>query len=85
MYLDSSDRELLDQVAVAAGIPRTEVLRRGLRSFAAETLGGGREQGGLGYLVGVLHGASVPADLAEHHDQYLAESDEKDARRSGVD
>ena len=35
VYLDSPDRSMLERAALAMGLPRAEVLRRGLRQFAA--------------------------------------------------
>lgn len=39
VYITNDERQLLDQVAGAEGISRAEVLRRGLRSYAAGALG----------------------------------------------
>ena len=86
VYLDAEDRALLEQVARSTGLARAEVLRRGLRSLAAATLAGGNEAEPLGYLIGVLgSGKTVPTDLADAHDRYLAQGDEAHRRRSRVD
>lgn len=86
VYLDERDRELLERVAADTGLSRAEVLRRGLRTLATQTLDEGLAGGSLRALVGVLgkkHG--VPEDLAEQHDTYLAREDARRARRSRVD
>jgi hypothetical protein len=87
VYLDPADRDLLEQVASATGLARAEVLRRGLRTLAASTLGGGSDaEAPLGYLIGVLgDDESLPRDLAAEHDHHLAEGDEARRRRSRVD
>src|SRR5450759_5144172 len=74
VYLDRDDRAILDRASAAAGLSRAEVLRRGLRSFAA------REQGGEGPMMRFMRKmaesewpADTPADLGLNHDKYLAE------------
>ncbi|HEY5220404.1 MAG TPA: ribbon-helix-helix protein, CopG family [Gemmatimonadaceae bacterium] len=86
VYLDERDRELLEQVAERTGLARAEVLRRALRSLAAETLAERSHGSSLRALAGVLGGDdSTPADLAERHHDYLAQGDEAHGRRSRVD
>jgi hypothetical protein len=86
VYLDVEDRDLLERVAKATGLPRTEVLRRGLRSLAAATLDAGTGSEPLGYLIGVLgNDRSVPTDLSAQHDRYLAKGDETHRRRARLD
>jgi hypothetical protein len=72
VYLETSDRSLLDQLARATGLSRAEVLRRGMRQMAAAALGAARPGSSLDRLVGALgDDPSIPADLAARHDQYL--------------
>jgi hypothetical protein len=74
VYLDRDDRAILDRASAAAGISRAEVLRRGLRSFAAQ------EQHGEGPMMRFMRKmaesewpADTPSDLGLNHDKYLAE------------
>jgi hypothetical protein len=86
VYLDQKDRELLEQVAKTKGWSRAEVLRRGLRSLAAEALTERPPGWSLDYLIGCLgDDPSIPTDLAERHDYYLVEALEEHARRHRVD
>jgi len=39
VYLDAPDKALLEELARATGLPRTEIFRRGLRSLAQQDLG----------------------------------------------
>ena len=72
VYLESADRDLLEQVSRETGLSRAEVLRRGLRQLAASSLGGGSPGSSLDRLVGALgDDPSVPVDLAARHDEYL--------------
>jgi hypothetical protein len=72
VYLDRTDRSLLDDVANRTGLSRAEILRRGLR-MAAEALLADREPGySFEDLVGALgDDPSLPEDLSTHHDGYL--------------
>lgn len=84
VYLDPADRELLEEAARRTGLPRAEVLRRGLRTIAREMLTERRPGSSLEYLIGVLgDDPSIPRDLAEKHDEYLydALNDEHAHRR----
>lgn len=86
VYLDQKDRDLLERVAQAKGLSRAEVLRRGLRSLAAEALADRRPGWSLEYLIGCLgDDPSIPTDLSERHDYYLAQAYEEHARRNRVD
>jgi hypothetical protein len=72
VYLDAPDKALLEELARATGLPRTEIFRRGLRSLAQQTLGERAPGWSLERLVGALGDApDLPADLAERHDEYL--------------
>ena len=72
VYLEPPDRALLERAAVASGLSRAEVLRRGLHRFAAELLAD--ESPALAFLESAAsatpHGA--PPDVAARHDEYLA-------------
>lgn len=72
VYLDSSDRDLLEALLEKTGLTKAELLRRGLRQLAAEQL---TEQG-PGWSLMVLEGliGDGPPDLAERHDDYLAQA-----------
>jgi len=73
VYLTESDRAALDRVAVVTGLPRTEVLRRGLRRFAAEVLA--EESPALAFLENawVESPSTELSNVAEDHDQFLAD------------
>lgn len=71
VHLDRDDRALLDRLAKESGLSRAEVLRRGLRSFAAERAGGRSPL--FDHLMSIA-GDDWPADMAERHDEYLAEA-----------
>ena len=73
VYLTETDRAALDRVASVTGLPRTEVLRRGLRRFAAEVLA--EESPALAFLENAS--ADPPSialsNVAKDHDQFLAD------------
>jgi len=71
VYLDARDRELLEQMAEETGLARTELLRRGLRRLADETLTEQKPWSSLDALVGALDGADLPTDLSVRHEHYL--------------
>lgn len=73
VYVDREDRALLEAVAARTGLPRAEVLRRGLRAFAGKVLAERRPGSSLDALIGALGEGNAPADLAEQHDAYLVE------------
>ncbi len=84
VYLDRADRDLLEEAARRSGLPRAEILRRGLRSVAQQMLAERRPGSSLEYLIGILgDDPSIPRDLAEKHDEYLydALNDEHEHRR----
>lgn len=74
VYLTSADRKLLREVALAAGIPGAEVLRRGLRRMAGEVLA---DRSPALKLLAEMNAADwpqdMPSDVAARHDEYLAE------------
>lgn len=75
VYLTSGDRKLLREVALAAGVSGAEVLRRGLRRMAGETLS---DRNPAMLLLEEMNGAEWPADTPTdaglNHDRYLAEA-----------
>ncbi|MGH7522609.1 MAG: hypothetical protein ACREMI_15140 [Gemmatimonadales bacterium] len=81
VYLDETDRALLEEVARRAELPRAEVLRRGLRAFAGEVLAERKPGWSLELLIGSL--PDGPADLSERHDDYLVQALEEQRRRPG--
>jgi len=74
VYLDSDERALLDRVAVETGLSRAEVLRRGLRSYAAGRPGAKSPMLEFLDYMKSRTDLDLPADLAERHDDYLAEA-----------
>jgi len=72
VYLDEVDRSLLEELAGRTGLPRAELLRRGLRRMADEVLTERAPGWSLDRLVGVLgDDPALPSDLAARHDAYL--------------
>ena len=71
VYMAADDRRLLDQLSESTGLSRAEILRRGVRSFAAEQAGG---TGPMQVFMKSLRDRKMPADLASEHDSYLAAS-----------
>jgi hypothetical protein len=70
VYLDRTDRELLEEMAERTGLARTELFRRGLRRLAEETIGAESEPGSsLPYLIGAIKDG--PRDLSARPDYYL--------------
>jgi hypothetical protein len=70
VYLDARDRALLERLAKKTGLPRTELLRRGLRHVAAQELASESPGPAFEYLVETASDES-PADLSERADDYL--------------
>lgn len=75
VYLTATDRSLLREVALAAGVSGAEVLRRGLRRMAGDVLG---NRNPALRMLEEMNAADWPADLpsdaAAAHDHHLAES-----------
>lgn len=75
VYLTSTDRQLLREVAAAAGMSGAEVLRRGLRRMAGEILS---DRNPAMRLLEEMNAADWPADtptdVGVNHDRYLAEA-----------
>ena len=73
VYLDQDERAILDRVAKETGLSRAEVLRRGLRSYAAEQ-GAGRSPM-LEFMEWMKQqDFAAPTDLSVRLDDYLAEA-----------
>jgi hypothetical protein len=70
VYLDARDRALLERLAKKTGLPRTELLRRGLRHVADRELSSESPGSAFEYLVETASGESPP-DLSERADHYL--------------
>ena len=70
VYLDAHDRALLERLAKKTGLPRTELLRRGLRHVADQELSSESPGSAFTYLVETASDES-PADLSERADDYL--------------
>ena len=69
VYIAADERQLLDSLAADTGLSRAEILRRGLRVFAAERAGG---QGPMRRLMESLQATPWPHDVAREHDAHLA-------------
>lgn len=83
-YLDEPDRALLEDVARRTGLPRAEILRRGLRLFAQQALAERAPGWSFEQLIGALgDDRSLPADLSERHDDYLYEALRNEMKRRG--
>jgi hypothetical protein len=83
VYLDPSDRDLLEELARRTGLARAELLRRGLRQLGGRLLGDRAPGWSLDALTGSLgDAADLPADLAARHDEYLYGPAPKPAKRA---
>lgn len=73
VYMEPPDRALLERAAVASGLSRAEVLRRGLHRFAAEILAD--VSPALAFLESAASDTlpDAPTDVAVRHDDYLAD------------
>ncbi len=69
IYITADERRMLDTLAAETGLSRAEILRRGLRTFAAERSG---DAGPMQELLLSLRDAKWPTDIATHHDEHLA-------------
>jgi hypothetical protein len=82
VYLDRQDRDLLEQLVESTGLPRTELIRRGLRALAADKLVAHPPGSSMENLIGALGDApDVPSDLSERHDAYIAQALEREQER----
>lgn len=74
VYLARPDRELLDRLAEQTGLPRAEILRRGLRRVGSELLAGNHPAiQFLDEMLSTEWPAKLPDDVAERHDDYLTD------------
>jgi hypothetical protein len=84
VYLTTSDRKLLREVATAAGMSAAEVLRRGLRRMAGEVLA---DRNPALRLLEEMNAAEwpddLPSDAAKRHDEQLAQLTYPAARKAG--
>lgn len=71
VYLDSTDRSLLDRLAQRLGVPRAEVVRLAIRRWASELM---NEHDPLLALIGTIDDASLPEDLSTRSDDVLLEN-----------
>jgi hypothetical protein len=71
VYLDGSERALLERVAERTGLARTEIFRRGLRKLAEEMLEGKEPGWSLAHLIETATDDVFPPDVAARHDHYL--------------
>ncbi len=72
VYLDRSDRDLLEDLARRTGLPRAELLRRGLRRLAQTELPERKPGWSLDVLLGAMgDDPRLPADLSVRHDEFL--------------
>ena len=71
VYLTADERALLDRAARDTGLSRAEILRRGLRSFVAHEASGASPM--LSF-INSLDEKDFPEDVAERHDEHLAEA-----------
>ncbi len=81
VYLDAADRDLLRTLTEQTGLPKAELLRRGLRQLAVSELGEKPPGWSLDALAGLIVGG--PPDLSTRHDDYLADAlEEKKGARA---
>jgi hypothetical protein len=71
VYLDPSERALLERLAERTGLTRTEIFRRGLRRLAEETLDEKPAGWSIAQLVETAAEDSFPSDVAARADDYL--------------
>jgi hypothetical protein len=80
VYLETADKQLLDELSARTSLPRAELLRRGLRRLAAELNAEAEPGHSLSSLIGALgDSADIPSDLAQRHDDYLYPHPDADA------
>lgn len=71
IYITADERRMLDTLSAETGLSRAEILRRGLRTFAAQRAG---DSGPMHELLLSLRDAKWPADIATEHDQHLTDA-----------
>ena len=68
VYMDADERRILDQLSDKTGLSRAEILRQGLRSFAAAK---SADDGPMQAFMRSLSEKPMPARLASSHDDFL--------------
>ena len=71
IYITADERRMLDALAAETGLSRAEILRRGLRTFAAQHAG---DTGPMHELLLSLRDANWSTDIATDHDEHLAQA-----------
>ena len=71
VYLDERDRALLERVVAKTGLPRTELLRQGLRQIASRELNEAQPGSAFAFLIETASDQHVPTDLSARPDHYL--------------
>lgn len=71
IYMAPGERRFLDTLASETGLSRAEVLRRGMRSFAAEHAG---DDGPMQQFMKSMREHRWPPDIATAHDDHLAKA-----------
>lgn len=69
VYLAPDERKLLDSLARTTGLSRAEILRRGIRTFAAAARGG---RSPMLVFLDEMAREDWPEGIAEGHDELLA-------------
>lgn len=70
-YLEPRDRALLEDLAAQTGLSRTELLRRGLWSLAAQGMATQRPGSAFEHLIATAAGSTGPTDVSARADHYL--------------
>lgn len=71
IYIAPDERRFLDMLSEETGLSRAEILRRGMRSFAAEHAG---DDGPMQRFMRAMRQRRWPTDIAASHDDHLAEA-----------
>jgi hypothetical protein len=71
IYMAPGERRFLDSLAEETGLSRAEILRRGMRSFAAERAG---DSGPMETFMRLMRQRRWPSDIASTHDEHLAKA-----------
>jgi hypothetical protein len=71
IYIAPDERRFLDMLSEETGLSRAEILRRGMRSFAAERAG---DDGPMQKFMRAMRERRWPTDIAVAHDDHLAEA-----------
>ena len=70
VYLAPDDRDLLQRLAEETGLSKAEILRRGIRSYAAEH----QPASPMLRFLDEAGAGKWPADVAARHDEYLVKA-----------